>query len=41
MKIKNDSKFLDTVGFGVLSSPPTNFENDTTTTKQFLAMYGP
>ena len=22
MKVKNDSKFLDNVGFGVLSSPP-------------------
>ena len=41
MKIKNDSKFLDNVGFGVLSSPPQNFENDTTTTMQFLTLYGP
>jgi len=41
MKIKNDSKFLDNNGFGVLSSPPMNYENDTTTSLQFLAMYGP
>ena len=41
IKIQNDSSFLDSVGYGIVSSPPANFLPETTTTMQFYSMYGP
>jgi len=41
ISINNDSSFLDSVGYGILSSPPANFLPETTTTMQFYSIYGP